>query len=70
MATGVDVDKIETDCPECGSTVRFTLSDVAAKRTVRCGRGHSVQLNDDDGSARKADKALKDLERKLKRLGR
>lgn len=64
------MDKIETDCPECGSKIRFTLADVAAQRTVRCGGGHAVKLNDEGGGARKADKSLKDLEKTLKGLGR
>ncbi len=57
-------------CPECGSKVRFQLSDVAAQRTVRCGRGHAMKLEDKGGGARKADKAMKDLEKSIKRLGR
>jgi hypothetical protein len=69
MARGAIVDKIEAECPECGSKVRFTLSELAARRTVRCDRGHAVKLEDEGGGARKADKALKDLERTLKRLG-
>jgi predicted Zn finger-like uncharacterized protein len=64
------MDKIETECPECGSKLRFTLADLAAQRTVRCGRGHAVKLEDQGGEARKADKALKDLERTLKNFGR
>ena len=31
--------KMETECPDCGSKVRFTLDDVAKERTVRCSRG-------------------------------
>lgn len=63
------MDKIETECPECGSRLRFTLADIAAQRTVRCGQGHAVKLEDQGGGARKVDKALKDLERSIKRLG-
>lgn len=62
-------DKIETECPDCGSKVRFTLDDVAKQRSVRCARGHSVKLRDKGGGARKVSKALSDLERKLKRFG-
>ena len=31
-------DKMETECPDCGSRVRFTLDDVAKQRTVRWDR--------------------------------
>jgi transposase len=63
-------DKMETKCPDCGGKVRFTLDDVASQRTVRCSRGHSVKLKDEGGGARKASKALSDLEKTLKKLGR
>ncbi|WP_272028102.1 hypothetical protein [Kocuria rosea] len=63
-------DKIETKCPDCGSRVRFTLDDVAKQRTVRCSRGHSVKMRDEGGGARKASKALRDLNKTLKKFGK
>ncbi len=63
-------DKMETECPKCGSRVRFTLDDVAKQRTVRCSRGHLVKLHDEGGGARKASKALSDLDMALKRFGK
>ena len=63
-------DKIETKCPDCGSRVRFTLDDVAKQRTVRCSRGHSVKMRDEGGGARKASKALNDLDKALKKFGK
>jgi transposase len=63
-------DKMEIECPDCGSTVRFTLDDVAKQRTVRCSRGHLVKLEDEGGGARKASKALSDLDMALKKLGK
>lgn len=62
-------DKIEAECPDCGGKVRFNLDDVAKQRTVRCSRGHGVNLRDEDGGARKASKSLSDLDKSLKRLG-
>ena len=56
--------------PGLWGKVRFTLDDVASQRTVRCSRGHSVKLKDEGGGARKASKALSDLEKTLKKLGR
>ena len=56
--------------PGLWGKVRFTLDDVASQRTVRCSRGHSVKLKDEGGGARKASKALGDLEKTLKKPGR
>jgi hypothetical protein len=61
---------METECPDCGSRVRFTLDDVAKQRTVQCSRGHLVKLQDDDGGARKASKAFSDLDMALKKFGK
>jgi transposase len=63
-------DKLETECPDCGGKIRFELEDVARRRTVRCSRGHSVKLKDEGGGARKASKALNDLDKALKRFGK
>ena len=62
--------KIEVPCPECGSTIRTSMDDVARQRTVRCARGHSVKLVDNGGGARKFNRALDDLERTIKKFGR
>lgn len=63
------MDKFDVDCPECGSKLQVSLDDVARQRTVRCSRGHSVKLHDQGGGARKASKALDDLEKSIKKLG-
>lgn len=63
-------DKVETNCPNCGGSVRFTLDDAAKHRTVRCSRGHLVKLQDEGGGARKASKALRDLDAALKNFGK
>jgi transposase len=63
-------DKIETECPDCGGRVRFTVDDLAKQRTVRCSRGHLVKLQDEGGGARKASKALSDLDMALKKFGK
>lgn len=55
-------DKMETECPDCGGKLRFTLDEVAGQRTVRCSRGHNVKLQDHGGGARRVSKALSDLE--------
>ena len=61
---------LDLECPECGTTVNVTLQDIAKRRTVRCRRGHVITLEDQGGGARKAQKALDDVERAIKRLGR
>lgn len=64
------LDDLDTDCPSCGSTVKYSLGDVAKRRTVRCARGHSVTLEDEGGGAAEADKALRDLDKSLGQLSR
>jgi hypothetical protein len=68
--------RIDGTC-SCGGRYHFTIDDVAAQRTVRCSRGHSVKLVDEGGGARKVrdaerklDKSLRDLQRTARRLGR
>jgi predicted nucleic acid-binding Zn ribbon protein len=63
-------DKLEAECPDCGAKLRFTLDDVAKQRSVRCSSGHSVELQDEGGGARKAAKSLSDLDKTLKRFGK
>lgn len=65
----MDLD-LDIDCPECGAAVKVTLQDVAKQRTVRCRRGHSIALKDQGGGGRKAQSALDDLDRALKRFGK
>jgi hypothetical protein len=64
------LDDLDTKCPECGGTVRFSLEDVARQRTVRCSGGCSVELRDEGGGARDTQRALADLDRSLKGLSR
>lgn len=61
---------LEVPCPQCGSTIRAAMIDVAQQRTKTCSRGHRVELVDKAHGARKAQRELDKLERTLKRLGR
>lgn len=63
-------DKIETECPECGSTVRFTLGDAARQREARCSRGHRVKIQDEGDNAREALRAQGGLEKALNEFGK
>ena len=58
------------ECPKCGSRLPATLGDVAQSRTVRCPRGHEVDLEDEGDGARKAVDASRKLDKALKDLGR
>lgn len=62
-------DDLDTEC-DCGGTVRFSLDDLASQRTVRCSRGCSVRLQDKGGGAAQASRAVRDLEKSLKRFGK
>jgi hypothetical protein len=64
------LEDFDTDCPSCGSKVKYSLSDVARGRTVRCARGHSVTLKDEGGGAAEADKAARDVDKALSQLSR
>lgn len=64
----MDID-LGLECPQCGGKLPAKLADVAAGRTVRCGRGHTVKLEDDGGGARKADRSMQGLDKALRDLG-
>lgn len=65
----MDLD-LTIDCPDCGGTIKTSLNAVAQEKTVRCSRGHSVRLRDEGRGARGTVRALNDLEKSLKKLGR
>lgn len=60
----------DIQCPECGTKVKITMADVGRQRTVKCGRGHAIQLVDEGGNARKAEKSMRDLDQAISKLGR
>jgi hypothetical protein len=64
------LDDLDTTCPNCGGTVRFSLDDLAQERTVRCTNGHSVTLKDEGGGAAATAKSLRALDESLKGLSR
>lgn len=64
----MDVD-LQEKCPECGATLKFTMTDVARGKTVRCPRGHSVKLVD-GGGARRAKKSMDDLDKSPSKLNK
>lgn len=58
------------ECPDCSATVQATVSDVAHERTVHCRNGHALQLKDEGGGARSTEKALRDLDKAIRKFGR
>ena len=66
MATDVDLD---FECPECGAKIKTTVGSWAQEKTVRCQRGHSINLRDDKRGARQVKRSLDDLDKALKRFG-
>lgn len=72
----IDISKhaIEAACPACGHKNTITLAQVNREETITCRCGQRIQLKDSGGSSKKAtqdiNRAFKDLERTLKRLGR
>jgi hypothetical protein len=58
------------ECPKCGSPLQASLADVANERTKRCPRGHTVNLKDTGGGAKRVKKATDDLDRALEGLNK
>lgn len=65
--------KVDVTC-NCGRRHSPTLQDVSNRRSIRCGCGATIQLNDSGGSVKKGvsdiNKSLNDLEKMFKGLGR
>lgn len=72
----IDISKheIEAACQACGHKNTITLAQVNREEIITCRCGQRIQLKDRDGSSKKAtqdiNRAFKDFERSLKRLGR
>ena len=60
---------VDIECPQCRVKVSARLRDIEQGRTVRCSRGHEIRLKDEGRGLAKIDRAFKDLERSVKRVG-
>lgn len=64
----------KTNCTSCNREIEFSLEQVAQGSTLTCICGQKIRLQDKDNSAKKAindiNKALSDLEKSFKKLGR
>lgn len=69
---------VPVPCSECGASIRVQIHQMRNGSTVRCPRGHRVELRIDANMRRELDRAdraerdlrqsVKDLERQLRRL--
>ncbi|MDP9381574.1 MAG: hypothetical protein M3Q29_15785 [Chloroflexota bacterium] len=53
--------KVDFPCPECGVNMHSTLDEVRRRSTVRCPRGHQVELVDKGGELGKVNRELDKL---------
>ena len=72
----IDIGKqtIEIDCPCCNCKVKATFKQAADEVKVTCTCGQVIQLEDNNGTCKKAirdvNKSFKDLEKTFKSLGK
>ncbi len=66
--------KIDAPCPACGHKNSITLAQVNREETITCLCGQRIQLQDSDGSSKRAtqniNRAMTDLKKALKGFGR
>ena len=67
--------KIDLNCPECGSKNEVTLKQVENQEIIKCsGCKKDITLTDEDGSVKRAvadiNKAAKSLENTIKKFGK
>jgi hypothetical protein len=60
---------LDLQCPDCGTTLRFTLADLKEKRVLTCACGNEVALEEEAKSSQKLMKAAQDMEVAMKKLG-
>jgi hypothetical protein len=68
MALMVNLEFGRRIVPQVWRKIRIKMEDLAKGRMVRCARRHSIELHDKDGGARKAQRALDDLEKSLQKI--
>lgn len=59
---------LSISCPECGRDARIRGS--GKNRIARCSHGHRIEVVDEKGGLRKAEKAEEDLQRTIDRINR
>jgi hypothetical protein len=72
----IDISKqsVKIDCPKCKRSISVTIKQVADEVLVKCYCGQGTQLQDSNGTNKKAikdiNKSFKDVENIFKKLGR
>lgn len=72
----IDISKqtVKIDCPKCNRSISVTIKQVANEALIKCSCGQGIQLQDSNGTNKKAirdiNKSFKDLESAFKKLGR
>ena len=72
----IDISKqsIKIDYPKCKRSISVPIKQVADEALVKCSCGQGIQLQDSNGTNKKAikdlNKSFKDLENTFKKLGR
>lgn len=66
--------KLDLKCPNCGRAHRISLDDIERERTIPCGCGKNIKLNDANGSVKRSigsvNQSLRKLENTLKKFGK
>jgi transcription elongation factor Elf1 len=72
----MDISKqtVSVTCPECKKIIAVTLKQVADEVLIKCSCGQKIQLEDHNGSNRRAiekiNKSFQDLGNTFKKFGR
>lgn len=60
--------RIDVPCPQCGRAFKASLRAIQNGGTETCPSGHRVKLQEQGHGIRRADRAVDDFQRTLKRL--
>lgn len=65
---------VKIECPNCKNSIPVTLNQIAEQVLVKCICGQEIQLQDSNGTNKKAidevNKSFKDLEKSIRKLSK
>jgi hypothetical protein len=65
---------VKIECPNCKHSISVTLNQIAEQVLVNCICGQEIQLQDSNGTNKKAidevSKSLEELEKTIRQLGK
>lgn len=65
---------LKIECPNCKNSIPVTLNQIAEQVLVKCICGQEIQLQDSNGTNKKAidevNKSFKDLEKSIRKLSK